>query len=205
MIGDYSSHWTMMIIMLLALLGFLGVQTSEAFNRFNFASTATARRAESLSTKISKIFPFKRQSMELGSSTLTESSAATEAIKKWFFMNYKKRSEVFELKDATSYPELVAEIWRSVLISIRVLEKDEEMKEYVSVHSFPAINASQENVASIKTLVESMSNQIDQYSPLFQDAFARSIKTLTGPSNELIVSIETTRRKSRLVDYEVEY
>merc|ERR1711871_356390 len=48
-------------------------------------------------------------------------------------------------------------------------------------------------------IVEQM---VSDTSPLFQDAFARSIKTLVGPSDTLLVSVETTRCKSRMVDYE---
>ena len=83
-----------------------------------------------------------------------------------------------------------------------MLEKDEDMKEYVTVSSFPSMGASPETVVSVTALVEDMVNRIDASAPLFQDSFARSIKALVGPDDKLIVSIETTRTKSRMVDYD---
>ena len=36
---------------------------------------------------------------------------------------------------------MVAEIYKAILISIRVLETDEDLKEHVSVLGFPALEA----------------------------------------------------------------
>lgn len=118
-------------------------------------------------------------------------------------MNHQKRSEVYTADDASALPEVMAEVWKAILISIRVLERDENMKEYVSVSSFPSIEASSETVAIVTALINDIVEQmVSDTSPLFQDAFARSIKTLVGPSDTLLVSVETTRCKSRMVDYE---
>jgi len=118
-------------------------------------------------------------------------------------MNHQKRSEVYAADDASSLPELVAEVWKAILVSIRVLELDEDMKEYVSVSSFPGIQASPETVSTVTNIINNLSEQmISEASPLFQDAFARSIKTLVGPSDILLVSVETSRRKSRMFEYD---
>jgi hypothetical protein len=54
--------------------------------------------------------------------------SSSDELKKWFFMNHQKRSEIFQYDDVTTHPELLAEVWKSILVSIRVLEKEEDMK-----------------------------------------------------------------------------
>ena len=95
------------ILTLLGLLTLLA-HTSEAFYNPFFASPSGAAAVTALGSLRS--MTGQRRSMELYSSTLTDPSAEVLEIKKWFFLNYRKRSEVFEMKGVSSYPELVAQV-----------------------------------------------------------------------------------------------
>lgn len=126
----------------------------------------------------------------------------SEAIKKWYFLNHKKRPDVV-MSETTSLTDMMLEIWKAILISIRVLERDENTREYVSVLSFPKLGSSQETTSRVATLIDELSTQLVDASPIFQDNFGRAINYMVGPSDCLLVSIETSRKKPSMVDYEV--
>jgi phosphopantothenoylcysteine synthetase/decarboxylase len=78
-----------------------------------------------------------------------------------------------------------------------------KFQEFVSVLAFSKFKTTATAVDAVTSLVQNISKHMEESSPLFQNAFARSMKTLIGPNDTLLVSIETSRIKSRMVDYEV--
>jgi len=123
-------------------------------------------------------------------------------LRKWFFLNYNKRPDSFVSKSSFDNIQVISEIWKSILISIRVLEKDEDMKQYTSLISFENVGSSNINFENLSFLSELILNQIQSSSPLFQNSFARTIKTIPGPTSNVLVSVDTVRTKKLTVDYE---
>lgn len=61
-------------------------------------------------------------------------------IQKWFFLNYKIRSEVFVASNTSlTTIDIINEIYKNILISMRVLDNEFEQMEYVSIIAFPSI------------------------------------------------------------------
>jgi hypothetical protein len=83
-----------------------------------------------------------------------------------------------------------------------VLEKDEDMKQYTSLISFENVGSTNINFENLSFLSEVILNQIQSSSPLFQNSFARTIKTIPGPTSNVLVSVDTVRTKKLTVDYE---
>ena len=123
-------------------------------------------------------------------------------LRKWFFLNYNKRPDSFVSKSSFDNIQVISEIWKSILISIRVLEKDEDMKQYTSLISFENIESTNTNFENLSFLSELILNQMQSSSPLFQNSFARTIKAIPGPTSNVLVSVDTVRTKKLTVDYE---
>lgn len=138
-------------------------------------------------------------------SVTTSTNIDTDEIKKWFFLNKNKRADV-SASSASTLPGIAVDIWRAILQSIRVLERDEEMNEYVSVVSFPSISNS--NSAAFSAIVDQVKRVAIDSPALMQNNFARSIEMHNMPSAvssspaKIIVSFVTVRSRPTLIDFD---
>jgi hypothetical protein len=142
------------------------------------------------------------------SSNTIQTTTNAEEIKKWFFLNHNKRSEV-SLSTAAALPGVTADIWTDILKSIRVLERDEEMKEYVSVVGFPMFTSVSKNFVTVTHVIEQIKIMMRDSPALMQDSFSRSVQahnmeltSTTSSTSILLVSLITVRRQPALIDFD---
>jgi hypothetical protein len=154
-------------------------------------------------TKIDRASAVQLRSVTTETNTYSDIDA--DEIKKWFFLNKNKRADV-SVSSASTLPGIAADIWRAILQSIRVLERDEEMKEYVSVVSFPSIRDT--NRAAFPAVVEQVKQVAVDSPALMQNDFARSIEmhnmpsSVSGSSARILVSFVTVRSRPTLIDFD---
>lgn len=148
-------------------------------------------------------FTVDAEGLQIESDNTTEGSLyfdLKERTRRWFLLNHQKRPEVFisTLEKSSGGPSLHSEIWKSVLLSVRVLQKDLAMPNYVSVHVYPNLN--EYNVEYLAQVASSVENALRESSPIFQPNFERKISVYDMPSsvegknkNVLVISVATKR------------
>lgn len=138
-----------------------------------------------------------------------EISTSASRIQKWYILNEGKRAEVFT-SEATSKAAIIAEAWKSVLVSLRVLEADVNIPTYDCIYEFVNVKLrATDDLSQYKKIAESIQSTLVKADPLFQPAFSRSIKFILNPTaggESLVMVLETTRTKSMMVIFEeIEY
>ena len=96
-------------------------------------------------------------------------------IQKYFLINDKQRPEIF-ISSNNNYNEIISEIWKNILISVRILdnnnnnENNEEINDYLSVLCFPNLKINNNNdkekyekIAS--NIVDVINNSVELFQP----------------------------------------
>ena len=149
-----------------------------------------------------KLYPLQQLASTISNVEVTSSSK----IQKWFILSQGKRAEVF-VSDATSKASIIAEAWKSVLVSLRVLESDVNMPSYDCIYEFVNVKVSpSDDLSDYATIAQSVENTMTDLSVLFQPAFSRNIRFLPNPTSggegSLIMILETMRTKSMTIQFE---
>lgn len=149
-----------------------------------------------------KLSPLQQLASTISNVEITSSSK----IQKWFILSQGKRAEVF-VSDATSKASIIAEAWKSILVSLRVLEADVNMPSYDCIYEFVNVKVSpSDDLSDYATIAESVENTMTDLSVLFQPAFSRTIRFLPNPTSggdgSLIMILETMRTKSMTIQFE---
>lgn len=207
MMAVYYGHHYLMIMVLIATtiapsLGFMGspLRMNRFQNSRHSLSPALDRR---LSQRVAQSSP---------SSQLAEVTELThDSIRSWFLKTNGRRPEVF-FSESSSKAAVIADAWKSVLTSLRVLESDNSMRDYTSVHVFPGYKMGGDSTEAVLNeyakVSEAMERSLNQSSALFQPSFMRRVEfhikpaTDGSPSNILLVSLDTHRMKSEIMEYD---
>ena len=132
--------------------------------------------------------------------------SSSSKIQKWFILKEGKRAEIF-VSDAASKASIIAEAWKSVLVSLRVLEADVTMPSYDCIYEFinVKVNAS-DDMSEYDTIAKSLEDSLLKSDPLFQQAFSRKFRFIPDPialgDGSLLMILETSRTKSMMVSFE---
>jgi archaellum component FlaG (FlaF/FlaG flagellin family) len=138
-----------------------------------------------------------------------EASSASK-IQKWYILNQGKRAEVFT-SDASSITSIIAEAWKSVLVSYRVLEADVTMPSYDCIYEFENVKIkSTDDMTDYEKIAKSIESALVTADPLFQQSFNRKIRFMINPTaggeGSLVMVLETMRTKSMMISFEeIEY
>jgi hypothetical protein len=138
--------------------------------------------------------------------------ASSDSIRKWFLKTNNRRPEVF-ISEASTKSAIIADTWKSVLTSLRVLEKDETMKDYTAVFAFPKLSVSSyaspsAAIAEFEKISEAVERHLNESSPLFQPTFKRKVQFHIQPDESgsgpgtLLMSLDTRRVKSTILEYD---
>lgn len=138
-----------------------------------------------------------------------ESSTSASKIQKWYILNKGKRAEVF-VSEATSNAAVIAEAWKSVLVSLRVLEADVDMPTYDCIYEFVNVKLKPtDDLSHYDRIASSIQKTLVLSDPLFQPAFSRDLRFMLNPTaggESLVMVLETRRTKSMMVIFEeIEY
>jgi len=161
-----------------------------------------------------KVF-LKRNSKNIHSSTLYQSNSNTlvvnsdndiiqEKLRKWFLLNYKVRPEVY-FTSVNDLPTLMNVISESILLSLRVLQKDSDTSDFVSLHVLNDLNNFENTL--LNTIASSVQGYLNESSPIFQPNFQRSVKFYPIPTDftdkaKFMLAIETRRIQDDLADFD---
>ena len=129
-------------------------------------------------------------------------------VRNWYLKQYNRRPDVSILDKTCSLPEFISEVWKSVLISVRVMEKDQDLSNYLSLVVFSGLDADVENSATLR-LIESAVADISksQSSLLLQPNFRRALKCRVLPPSDrtakpiLILEVDTKREFAPTPDF----
>ena len=132
--------------------------------------------------------------------------SSSSKIQKWFILNEGKRAEVF-VSDAASKASIIAEAWKSVLVSLRVLEADVTIPSYDCIYEFINVKVkASDDMTEYDTIAKSLEDSLLKSDPLFQQAFSRKIRFIPDPialgDGSLIMILETSRTKSMMISFE---
>ena len=148
----------------------------------------------------------------LAASTSVEevTEVSEEGIRTWFLKTQGRRPEVF-LSESASKVAVVADAWKSVLVSLRVLESDPTTRDYTAVFAFPQcpVEGSADTVlADYAQVASAIERSLNESAVLFQPSFLRRIEFHVKPGAGaggkpvLLLSLDTRRSKAETLDYE---
>ncbi len=137
-----------------------------------------------------------------------ESQVDVDFVRRWYLKEYNKRPDVNILDELCSVPELIAEVWKAVLISVRVMEKDQDLSDYRSLTVFTGLQADIADATMLQS-IQSAVAEIDksQSSLLLQPNFKRTLTCRVLPPSErtpkpvLILEVDTRREFSPTPDF----
>jgi len=146
--------------------------------------------------------------------TSTLTSETERELQKWYLIRENKRPEIY-VSDAQTSNQVIAAMWRSVLISVRILDGDLQQLDYVSLTVFPQFNsaAGENTVPILQSLAsEVLSTVLTPTLPadtppittsmdLFQPDIARSVKVFEF-NGLLCLALESYRTKSKDLNFE---
>lgn len=133
-----------------------------------------------------------------------------EKVRSWFLMNEGRRPEVF-LSDSASKAAVVADAWKSVLVSLRVLESDPTTRDYTAVFAFPRClidGPADTALADYAQVAGAIERSLNESAVLFQPSFMRRIEFHVKPGPDasapgiLLMSLDTRRAKAETIDYD---
>ena len=135
------------------------------------------------------------------SKLLDTDSALTEEVRRWHLLTQRTRADdVFvsrnKLLDAT------VDLWKLVLISVRVMERDEATAAHTAVVAFPKIIASEQNAQQLRRLAGVVESSLSSNSRIFFPNQARRLTVLPLESGYLSCSVTTRRDKPVAISYD---
>ena len=132
-----------------------------------------------------------------------------ESLRKWYTLQFQKRAEVV-VSDAATVSSAVTELWKAILVSVRILEKDQMLGEHVSLVALTqyAVDASSAAVELERFQGIAASINADQSSLLFQPNFKRTVSAILKPPLGdgvpacIVVLVDTKRIAPELVEFD---
>jgi len=123
----------------------------------------------------------------------------------------KSRPDVRVNNEASTHVDVVAELMKMVLVSVRVMEKDESLLEYSAITALPKFKGGVSNEEQQEQLRQVLAEvQTSHSSFLFQPNFRRSFELLVKPGaeaggddashNMLVLAVATYRLKPASTD-----
>lgn len=148
---------------------------------------------------------------ENGAGLIVKEKVDADFVRTWYLKKFNQRPDV-NIHDgaACGMPELLSEIWKSVLVSVRVMEKDQDMAQYKALTVFPDMAGSLDITDSeILASIESMVEGIDEAQPslLLQPNFKRELRCHVLPASErnekplLVLEVDTRREYKPTPDF----
>lgn len=144
------------------------------------------------------------------SNDIVPSLDEVDSLRKWYTLTSRKRAEVF-ISDASTVPTIVADIWKAILVSFRVLESDQTNLDNLILRAYPkyiidANNADAE-IERFKTIAALIAE--DYSSLLFQpNNFKRTIDVQLKPPLDdgspasLAIIVGTRRTSPAIADFD---
>ena len=177
-----------MITKCLLLLSIFVVVRSFKYNRikgislkFSIVNLDTKTCSKVLPPSFSKLSGYYQDS---GVDELIETPTSDD-IRKWFLRNHNRRPEVY-ISKATSKLSVMTDAWKAVLISLRVLESDRNVRDHTTVFAFPDLKVSGNHesiIADFSIIADIIEKDLNQSVALFQPSFARRVEFYVQPSS----------------------
>ena len=110
------------------------------------------------------------------------------------------------ISDASSVSAVVADIWKSVLVSLRVLEDDMEMMQYTTVTVVPKFDGTSRS--ELESAIGDIMDCLTSSAGIFQPDIARDVQLLekkdeSGEGGDTyMVALRAQRTKSRVLSFE---
>mmetsp|Transcript_27792 Transcript_27792/g.26609 ORF Transcript_27792/g.26609 Transcript_27792/m.26609 type:complete len:756 (-) Transcript_27792:447-2714(-) len=128
-----------------------------------------------------------------------------EKLQSWYSKNRGRETEIF-VSNADSKSSVIAEAWKSVLISLRVLDDDVNKTFFSSTYVFENIPVNSSSVHEYSKISQSISKSVYEASPLFQQEFERTLEFIVDPidgqdGGNLMMISETKRSKPKALDF----
>lgn len=124
-------------------------------------------------------------------------------VKKWYFLEENYRPEVMISKSSTM-SAILSDIWKNILVSLRVLDNEMEMVQYVSVTALPNFHVA--DVPEFENTVKEVMECLSTSPALFQPDIIREIKVLkkkTDDGGELcVIALQAKRSKPLAISFE---
>ena len=119
-----------------------------------------------------------------------------EELRKWYLMNHNRRADsLYIVDDANTLLEAHAEAWKGVLVSLRVLEKDDSTREQLTLFEFPNINSDEQDLAQFIVQMETLSQNLNRSACIFQPNYMRELSILEKQS----INIETGNSQTSFI------
>lgn len=155
--------------------------------------------------------PFKRSLTGSVTSTLKSvvsdyEEISQEKLQELIAMRRGRNTEIF-ISDAETKSSIIVEAWKSVLISLRVLDDDVNETFYSSMCVFDNIKVNSSSVNEYNKISQSITKSLSEVSALFQQEFERTMEFILNPKDgqdggSLVMILETKRSKSKALDFE---
>ena len=132
-----------MLALILLGLSALGVESFNSNSRIEGGPRVNGRLSGMLRTSAPSLGRARSWSPMYSSPAGIEVASRVDEsfVRQFYLKEYNRRPDVSILYEPCSIPELVAEVWKAVLISVRVMEKDQELADYLSLTVFTGLEA----------------------------------------------------------------
>ena len=128
-------------------------------------------------------------------------------IRLWYVKKFNRRPEIVVADSATTLSDIVVEAWKAILVSVRVMEKDQNLSNFRSLTVFPQLKVGPEdnaNLEDVESLVAQVGSIFDSY--LLQPNFKRNISCRViadGPQGPLVmIEVDTGREYAPTPDFD---
>ena len=131
-------------------------------------------------------------------------------IRKWFLLTHNLRPDsIYVADEVKTLVEANAEAWKGVLVSLRVMEKDEDMRDHVSIFEFSSLKDLEKNPDQFRGQMEQLTTALNRSAPIFQPGYSREFVVdvmdtpETGKTSLIlgVVTMRTTPAKVSLDDF----
>ena len=146
-----------------------------------------------------------------GTSLSVKEKVDADFVRTWYLKNFNQRPDVnVHFGMESSMPELLSEIWKAILVSVRVMEKDQDMGQYKALTVFPDLADSLDiSDPAILASIENMVEGIDEVQPslLLQPNFKRELRCHVLPASDrnekplLVLEVDTRREYKPTPDF----
>ena len=118
-----------------------------------------------------------------GVQLIERQSEQNEILKKWFFFNYNKRTEVSFINEVSTTSDVVTELFKAILVSFRVMENADENKSHICLYAFPNLPKIV-NKNNIKTIETNINEFLIQSKLLLQPDYQYSTQLIVDEKSD---------------------
>ena len=137
------------------------------------------------------------------SSRLLDSDPDTATtVRKWHFLSQKSRADdVYVSQSGGDMVEVATEVWKSVLVSLRVLEKLES-ESHDALIVLPKMSLSEVNHTQLKSLAKVLEEGMGSATAILQPNFLRKVEVLKCEEKFFILWVASRREKPVVISYD---